>query len=147
MCAEIMPKISFEFIACPLMKPCFTQLELLSVQRYAAQKSSSSYIHRIPVWGEVLCLTCEQGIWATFFCRKDHYRHTACLDITDLCLILQLKLDFDKTFPPLTRSHTPPILNSLTTINMEDGLKKVGQQSGPIFLDLLQLHFCCRRIF
>lgn len=44
LCAEIMPKISFEGIACPLMKPCFTHLEVLSVQRYVAQKSSSSYI-------------------------------------------------------------------------------------------------------
>jgi len=68
-CAEIMPKISFEGIACPLMKSCFTNLELLSVQRYVAQKSSSSYIES--QWGEKFCVSfLEQGIWAIFFAEQ-----------------------------------------------------------------------------
>jgi len=62
----IIPKISFEDIACPLMKSCFTNLELLSVQRYAARKSSSSYIES--QWGVQFCVSfLEQGIWAIFF--------------------------------------------------------------------------------
>jgi hypothetical protein len=66
MCAEIMPKISFEVGACPLMKSCFTNLELLSVQRRAARKSSSSYIEF--QWGVKFCVSFfEQGIWAIFF--------------------------------------------------------------------------------
>ena len=103
LCAEIMPKISFEGTACPLMKPCFTQLELLSVQRYAAQKSSSSYIES--QWGVKFCVSFVSKAYGLSFCRTDHYRHSACLDIMDLWLMLQLKEDFGKTFP-LQQEHT-----------------------------------------
>jgi len=97
-----MPKISFEGIACPLMKPSFNHLELLLVQRYVAQKSSSSYIES--QWGVKFCVSIVSKAYGLQFCRTDHYGHSACLDIMDLWLILELKEDFGKTFP-LQQDH------------------------------------------
>jgi len=63
-----MSEISFEGIACPLVKPCFIHLELLSVQRYEAQKSSSSHIES--QWGVKFCISFVSKAYGLFFAEQ-----------------------------------------------------------------------------
>lgn len=94
----------------------------------------------------LLCLMHEQGIWALLLLQNRPLQALCMPWHMELWLILQLKKALGKIFLfqqenalVLFHFNVAELFNAWTTINVGSGLTKVGQQSGSISLDLIQL--------